>query len=89
MREIRAGSQGRSLEIGSEPEAVEEWCLLTCAPWLVQLAFSNSVGLPAQGGTTPSRMGPSIPVISKKMPHSLPTGQLDRGNSSAEAYLPI
>lgn len=103
-RDIRAESQGRSLEIGCEPEAMEEWCLQTYAPLLVQLAFSNNVGSPAQGGTTPSRMGSSMPaqggrtpsrmgpfisVISKKMPHSLPTGQLDRGNSSTEAYLPI
>jgi hypothetical protein len=35
----QALKQGRNLEAGADAEAMEECCLLTCFPWLVQLAF--------------------------------------------------
>lgn len=47
LKEIRAGTQGRSLEAGTETEALKECILLTFSPWIAQPAFSyHSVALP-------------------------------------------
>jgi hypothetical protein len=55
-RELRAGTQGRRLEAGTEADATEEWGLLLMA----QPAFSYNPGAPAQGhhpqGTGPSHI---------------------------------
>lgn len=36
--EVRAGTQGRSLEVGIEADGMEHRCLLAFSPWLAQLA---------------------------------------------------
>ena len=33
------GSQDRSVEAGTEAEAMEKHCLLACSPWLAQPVF--------------------------------------------------
>jgi hypothetical protein len=33
------GKQGRNLETGADPEAIEEYCLLACSPWLAKSDF--------------------------------------------------
>lgn len=44
---FRVLHQGRDMEVESEAETMEGCCLLACSPWLVQLLFLNSPGLPA------------------------------------------
>jgi hypothetical protein len=40
MKEVRTGIQkGRKLEAEANSEAMEEYCLLACFPWLAQPAF--------------------------------------------------
>ena len=41
LREIRAATQGRNLEAGTEAEAMEKHSLLTCSLQLAQLAFHH------------------------------------------------
>jgi len=41
--------QGRILEAGAGAEGLEEGSLLACFPWLVQPAFLQNPGPPAQG----------------------------------------
>jgi hypothetical protein len=46
-------AQGRSLEEGTEAEAMEAWCLLACASRLAQLAFLYNTGLSTQRWVCP------------------------------------
>ena len=39
LREVRAGTQGRSLEAAAEAEGMKECCLLACSSWLAWLAW--------------------------------------------------
>jgi hypothetical protein len=77
----KAGPQGRHLEAGTEGEASEESCLpLAPSPWLAQPAFLYPGppvhGLPHAEWAVSSRSNHSSVVC--------PTGQSERGSSSAE-----
>jgi hypothetical protein len=48
-KEVKANTQGRTMEAGIEAEAMEECCLLTQSPWLAQPAFLQHPRVPAQG----------------------------------------
>lgn len=37
LTEVRAGTQGKHLEIGAHAEVVEGCCLLACSPWIASL----------------------------------------------------
>jgi hypothetical protein len=37
---VREGVQSKNLEAGTEAEAMEEWCLLACFPWVAHLSCS-------------------------------------------------
>jgi hypothetical protein len=61
LREVRAGTQGRTLQAGTDTEAVEKCGLLTCSLWLSQPAF-----LPPKTtclGGTPSTVSRALPYM--------------------------
>lgn len=62
LHNTKAGIQGKNLETGTEAQATEERCLLSCSPQLVQSAFLNNPTPCAQGWSCPlwGRPSPSI-----------------------------
>lgn len=60
MREVRAGTQGRDLEAGTEVEAIEDHCLMACSSSPAQPAFLYSLRPPAQGDA--AHNGLSLPT---------------------------
>lgn len=49
LQSIIRGIQGRNLEPGTEAEATEEYCLLTCSLWPAKPASFSDPEQPAQG----------------------------------------
>jgi hypothetical protein len=47
-KDIRAGSQGRTLEARAEAGTVEEFCVLPCSQGFAQMAFLCNLEPPAQ-----------------------------------------
>lgn len=75
---IRAGTQGRDLEVRTWRETMEKCCLLDWSSWLDHPASLNNSG-PCPGITLPST-GWALPHLSvcdqpKQYPTDLPTGQ--------------
>ena len=78
LRGDRAGTQGRSLESGTEAEAVEEDCLLACSSWVTQSVFFLYKLRSTSPGTASSTMGFALPHQSliKKIHHRLYLGPI-------------
>ena len=57
--EDRTGTLGRNLEVGTDAEPTEEYCLLACSSWISQLAFLQHSGLPGQRWQPSQWHGPS------------------------------
>ena len=68
--EFRVGIKGRNLETGAEADAIEEYCLLTCPPWLAQPASFYAPGPYSGTGIANNELDTSA-SISKKAPHRL------------------
>lgn len=67
------GNQGRNLEAGTEPEAMDEHCLLAWSLWLAQPDFLSPV---QGGGVTYSDLGPlsgqsSVKTMSHRLAYNL------------------
>jgi hypothetical protein len=62
---IMAGSQGRNLEEGTEAEAMKEYCLLICSPWLYSVSFLNNTGPPDQEWHRPQWALPNQSLVKK------------------------
>ena len=72
---------GRNQETGTDAEAMEGRCLLTCSLCLSQPAFLQNPGPPAQGWHHPQSTGPSPhQSLIKKMPHRLSYTAWSYGN---------
>jgi hypothetical protein len=55
---IDDGCQGRSLETGTEVEAMDEQCLLACFAWFAQPAVLCTQDHLCRGGNTHNRLHP-------------------------------
>lgn len=53
LREVRAGSQGRNLEVGAEAETMEECRLLCCFPIACSDCFLTQLRTTARGWHSP------------------------------------
>lgn len=62
-REVRAETQGKSLEAGTESETIEG---LACPLCLAQPVFLHILGLPAQVAAPTSGLGPLTSVINEE-----------------------
>ena len=70
-KEVRAGTQGRNLEVETEADAIQESCF-----WFSQPAFLYTSEPPAQGWHHPQWYGPShINHLSRKWPTDSSIGQ--------------
>ena len=84
---ITKGSQGRSLEAGTEAETTEEHGLLACCPCFLSLLFYitldhlHRVAPPIVGWVSPHQS------LTKKYSTDLPTGHSEGTTSPAEACL--
>lgn len=66
-RQVKAETQGKSLNAGTEAEAMEERCLLSSLSAGCSVCFFHTPGTPAQGGTAHNGLGPPISIINFKM----------------------
>lgn len=75
-RELRAGTEGRNLEAGTDAEAIKECYLLSCPLRLSQLDFLYIPGPHIQEWQQPQWAGPS-PINHQSIKHltDMPTGQ--------------
>lgn len=90
-RKVRAGTQERNLESGTEAEDTQEDTqagepLAQLSPWLAQLAFLETPGLLVLIWHAHSGLSlPSSIVQSRKHPTDLPTGHCNGSIFSIEA----
>lgn len=76
-RNIRAGNQGRNPGVGTDAEAMKEWCLLACSLWFVLLAILQHPRPPVHGRYYPQLVGPiHINHQTRKCTMGLSIGQL-------------
>jgi hypothetical protein len=90
LKEIRAGTQLRNLEAGTEMEIVEECCLLPCSSWFasacllyITQAYLLREALPPEG-FTPFH----INLQSRKCLTDMSTGKFNGGILSVGVPLP-
>lgn len=77
---IAKESQDRNLESGTEAEAMKEWCCPVYFHALFDLLSYTGQGYLSRGGTTHSKLGPSISIIiQKNTPQIFPVGQAYEG----------
>ena len=62
LKEVRAGSQGRNLEVSAEAESMEEYCLLCCFPIACSDCFLTQPRLLPRDGIAHSGLGPSVSI---------------------------
>jgi len=87
LREVRAGTQDRDPEAGTEAETTQQHCLLTCSPWLTQFAFLNTTQdhLLMWGPAHSVLVLPTSIMNQGNTPQTRSTGQSDGFLLSAEA----
>lgn len=82
LEEARAGTEGKSLEAGTEAGTVDEVCLLACFPEHSQIAAKTTqTFLPEMAALT---VGWALNKQSGKYPTVMLTGQSDGGSFSME-----
>lgn len=59
------------MKAGTEAEAMREWCLVACAPWLARLVFVDNPGSFAQGWHLYRKLGSPLLLLIKKVFHRL------------------
>jgi hypothetical protein len=58
LREAKIRTQSRKLEAGTEAAVIEEYCILACSSWLVQLVSYTTQDHLLRGSTTYRGLGP-------------------------------
>lgn len=65
LSEVKAGDQGRNLNVGTEAETMEEHSLLNCFSWAIYLAYLDTSSSLPRDGTDQSELDPPPPVSSQ------------------------
>lgn len=84
-KETRAWTKGRNSEAENEAETRKERCLPACSPWLAQVTFLDTPGLPAQGHHHPPWARPSPSIVNQDNI----TTDLLTGQSSQNIFSPM
>lgn len=79
VRVHNGGKPGLALQAASQAEAMGEWCLLACSPWLTRLVFLYNLGPPFQGvALPPLGQDLSLQSLTQKMMEAISLYQGDK-----------